>query len=165
MATGYAGDRPTGIIQQYTGHNGMKKRTCKANTLIELVVLLGIVGTVGAFAYPRYAKLESNIHRTLVRNLGNNVQSSALVAHVIWRAQNEPESIEIMERSIDMRNGFPATSSIDDVLVNYGGFEYSEAAIANFRKIDASSPASCRVAYAEAAEGASPVVRVFTNGC
>lgn len=141
------------------------RSTCKAYTLIELAVLIGILGTVGALAYPRYVVLETNVNRALVRNLGNNIQSTAMVAHFLWLAQDEPDTVVMLDRSVGMTNGYPDHSSIDDALMNYSGFEFTAANIAQFKKIDAKSPASCKIAYAAAAQSATPLVRIFTNGC
>lgn len=141
------------------------KRAAKGFAATELAVLIGILGIVGGYAYPRYVALEAEVQRSLVWNLGSNIRSSAHMAHFQWLALGRPASIEFEGRSIAMVNGYPDETSIDDTLTDLSGFEVDTDAIANFRKIDASTPDSCMVGYANATVDALPTIRVITSGC
>lgn len=142
----------------------MKKRS-SGHTATDLAVLLGILGILAAFAYPRYETLRAETRKALVRSLGSNVQVSAQVAHLTWIIQDQPSTIDYNNNTIMMLNGYPDEASIDDTLASFAGFEYLVGAIANFRKIDAAEPDACAVSYAEANSISGPSIDILTSGC
>lgn len=141
------------------------RNAVKGYTLTDLAILVGILGIMTSFAYPRYAALKSETKKALVRSLGNNVHVSAQVTHLLWITEDEPATIVMDNRNIDMVNGYPDQASIDDALANFSGFQFENAVTARFTKIDAPVPNACMVSYADAALGASPSIDVLVSGC
>ncbi len=140
-------------------------KSIRGFTIIELVVVISILGIMAAFAYPRFAMIETEARKALVTSLGGSVNSAATQAHLLWVLQGKPATIDMEGETITMLNGYPNEASIDNTLMDYSGFQYQNAAIARFRRQDAPQPNICMVTYADAVAPARPAVTAFTSGC
>ena len=80
-------------------------------------------------------------------------------------ARGGPATITMEGQTITMLNGYPNEESIDNTLQDYTGFQYIDAVVAKFRRLDAPAPESCIVTYADAVVGSPPVITVITTGC
>jgi MSHA pilin protein MshA len=134
-------------------------------TLMELVVVISCIGVLAAFAYPRFAAVEVEARKALVTSLGGSVSASATQAHLMWILKSKPATTDMEGQTITIVNGYPDEGSIDNTLMDYGGFQYQNAATARFRRQDATQPNNCMVTYADAVGGARPAVTAFTSGC
>ncbi|MDX1406254.1 MAG: prepilin-type N-terminal cleavage/methylation domain-containing protein [Woeseiaceae bacterium] len=134
-------------------------------TLIELIVLIGIIAILAAIAFPRYVMLEVEARKALVLSLGGSVNSAASQAHYMWILQGQPAVISMEDQSINMVNGYPDEASIDNTLMDYTGFQFNNSKVARFRKVGAPAPNTCMVTYEDAVGGNRPAVTVYTSGC
>lgn len=138
-------------------------------TIIELIVVITLLGILAVFAVPRYASLEVEARSAEITALGGSLRSSAALAHAVWLAQGQPDTVTLEGRVIDMDNGYPSESAIDETLESIDGFLYDDSASPGvFSKTDNSfSPIpSCTVTYGAApARGAAPAIHVDTSGC
>lgn len=144
---------------------GQVHREASGFTLIELIVLIGILAIMAAYAYPRFALIEAQTRKALVQSLGGSVTSSAQQAHYLWILKGRPATITMEGQTITMLNGYPDEASIDNTLMDYTGFQFQDIGVARFRRQDAWQPNNCMVTYDEAAPGARPAVVIYTFGC
>lgn len=138
-------------------------------TLIELIVVITILGILAAFAVPRFATLEVEARSAAATALAGSLRANVALAHALWVAQEEPESVVIEGRVIAMSFGYPSNAAIDDTLASLEGFVYlDEASGGLFSKTDGDARAipSCAVHYvAAAAHGTAPAITLDTAGC
>jgi MSHA pilin protein MshA len=140
-------------------------RPVRGFTIIELVVVVTIIAILAAFAFPRFAMVETEARKALVTSLGGSVHSAATQAHLAWTLRGKPATIDMEGQTITITNGYPAEASIDDTMMDYSGFQFQNAAVARFRRQDAPQPNTCMVTYAEAVAGFRPAVTAYTSGC
>ncbi len=134
-------------------------------TFIELVVVIIILGILAAFAFPRFASLDAEARKAAVEALGRSVRDATARARAQALARGGPATITMEGQTITMLNGYPDETSIDNTLQDYTGFQFNNAVVARFRRLDAPAPNTCMVTYADAVAGASPVITVDTTGC
>jgi len=138
-------------------------------TLIELIVVITILGILAAFAVPRFATLEVEARSAAATALAGSLRANVALAHALWVAQEEPETVVIEGRAIAISNGYPSSTTIDDTLVSLEGFVYQyDIAGGLFSKTDGSSRAipNCAVSYSVAASpGTVPGITLDTAGC
>lgn len=140
-------------------------------TLIELVVVITILAILAAFAVPRFASLEVEARSASTTALGGSVRSAAALAHALWLAQGQPQTVSMEGHTITIVNGYPDESSIDDALASIEGFIFDDAVSPSlFAKSNGGSPPSpvsdCQVTYeAAAVPGAAPDIQVKLTGC
>ncbi len=145
-------------------HRNLKHSTCGI-TLIDVVVLLGMLAIAAAYATPRFITLETEARKALVKSMGVAVNSAAQQAHFQWLLKGRPPTIVMQGLTVTLDNGFPDRDGIDDALMDYTGFEYKRSGFVRFRKLGAPAPNTCMVRYDEADPGKRPAVTVFTSGC
>ena len=139
-------------------------------TLIELVVVVTILGILAAFAVPRFAQLEGQARVAATQALAGSIRSGASLSHALWLAQSNPASTSVTLEGapITMVNGYPASSSIDDTLVEFTGFAFTTpGASAVFTKQSSTGAAiaNCFVTYTPAPVNGAPNVVATTGGC
>ena len=136
-------------------------------TLIELVVVITILGILAAFAFPRFASLEVEAREAAVNGLGGSIRSATALAHGLSLAQGGPATITMEGQTITMVNGYPDEGTIDDTLMDFTGFTYTDSApIATFTKDGAATPANCGVTFVESASaGSPPTITVDVSAC
>lgn len=144
----------------------MKSYKQQGFTLIELVVVIALLGILAAFAIPRFASLESEARVATTQGLSGSVRSASAMAHGLFLATgSDPVTME--GASIDITNGYPAASAIQNTLADTTGFTVAvSGTTATFTKDGAATPANCVVTYDEAASAnAPPTITVTTTGC
>ncbi len=135
-------------------------------TLIELIVVLGILSIAAALAYPRFIMIEEEARVALVESLGGSVSSAASQAHYLWLLQGKPGTIAMEGETITMLNGYPNDASIDNTLMDYSGFQFrTNPKPVRFRRTDATQPNNCAVFYVQAPAGQRPSTTIETSGC
>jgi MSHA pilin protein MshA len=112
-------------------------------TWIELVVVIVILGILASFAVPRFAALDKQAGIEARDALAGGVRSGAALAHAMWLAQNQPESVTMEGKVIAISNGYPDRASINLTLQGYTGFTYA-AGTGVFARV---APATCTVTY------------------
>jgi MSHA pilin protein MshA len=156
--------RPALNQQQYTRGFDMNKAV-SGFTLIEMVVVIVILGILAAFAYPRFASLDAEARKAAVEALGGSIRDATARARAQALARGGPATITMEGQTITMLNGYPDETSIDDTLLDFTGFQFNNAVVARFRRLDAPAPNTCMVTYADAVAGSPPVIAVLTTGC
>jgi MSHA pilin protein MshA len=138
-------------------------------SLIELVVIITILGILAAFAVPRFESLEVEARSAATAALGGDLRSGAALAHAMWLAQGQPESVTVNGQTIAMANGYPTVAAIDGTIASLDGFLLDASGSPGvFAKTDdGTTPVGdCFVSYAaSAALGAAPTITVDTSGC
>lgn len=138
-------------------------------TVLELVVIITILGILAAFAVPRFDSLEVEARSGATTALGGSLRSSAALAHALWLAQGQPESVDMEGHVVTMANGYPNIATIDDTLADIDGFVYDDTGSTGVfsKSNDGVKPiANCNVSYmAATAPGAAPSITVDTSGC
>ncbi len=133
-------------------------------TLVELVVVITILGIMAAFAFPRFAALQTEARVATVDGLAGSIRSAVTLAYTLDRATGVTGTVTMEGNTITMANGYPNLATIDDTLTEYSGFTYT-AATGVFTKDGATTPADCSVDYNEAGAIGRPTIVVTTFGC
>jgi len=138
-------------------------------TLIELIVVITILGILAAFAVPRFATVEVEARSAAATALAGSLRANVALAHALWVAEDQPETVVIEGRAIAMSFGYPTNAAIDDTLASLEGFVYLDATTGGmFAKTGADARAipNCAVHYAAAAaHGTAPAITLDTAGC
>ena len=133
-------------------------------TLIELVVVITILGILAAFAFPRFAALEIEAREAVTEGLAGSVRSAYSLAHGLSLAQGTPATVSMEGQTINMVNGYPSLSTIDDTLVDFTGWTFAPGT-GIFTKDGALTPANCSVDYDEAGAGGAPTLTLDITAC
>ena len=140
-------------------------KAVKGFTLIELVVVITILGILAAFAFPRFAALETEARAATVDGLGGSIRSATALAHSMSLVQDSPATITMEGQVITMTNGYPDADDIELTLSDYTGFTLAGTAPVSFGPTGAASTANCQVNYTEAGVGGQPTIAVDSSDC
>ena len=136
----------------------------KGFTLIELVVVITILGILAAFAFPRFAALETEARAATVDGLGGTLRAASALAHSLFLVTSvSPVTME--GQAINLTNGYPDTQDIELTLTDYTGFTITAGATLSFSPDGATATATCHVRYTEAAAGNTPTIAVDSSDC
>ncbi len=139
----------------------------KGFTLIELVVVITILGILAAFAFPRFAALESEARRATVEGLEGSLRSAAVLAHSLDLV-NGAAAVVMEGNTIAMVEQYPAGSAlgIELTLVDLTGFTPAHALGVSTFERDGGTATTCTVTYTEpVAAGDAPVIGSVITGC
>lgn len=138
-------------------------------TLIELIVVLVILGILAATAAPLFVNLRQDANRAVLQGLVGSVRSAATLVNARFLIANT-DPVDIGNGvTVDVVNGFPAATAtgLQNALQLSGG-DFTVAITGTTVTIDvnsATTPASCRVTYTEAAVNAVPGIAFTETGC
>jgi len=132
-------------------------------TFTELLTVVTAMAMMAAVAVPRYAMLNSDSRGQSVRSLAANVKSSASLSHKVWKATGQPMRMTLDGRSVDMRFGYPTDSSIAEIVVTSGEFEFAEG---YWKHRESVAGQGCAVLYIPPPNpDAEATVISYTDGC
>jgi prepilin-type N-terminal cleavage/methylation domain-containing protein len=132
-------------------------------TFTELLTAVTVMAMMAAVAVPRYAAINSDTRSQSVRFLAANVQSSATLSRKVWQATGQPMRLKLDGQTIDMRFGYPTESSIEDLVVMSGEFEFTGG---YWKHRDSESGQGCAVLYIPPPNpNADASVITYTDGC
>ena len=135
-------------------------------TLIELIIVIVILGILGALIVPRFASFDTQARLASINALQGAVWSAASIAHaqaVIDNQTGATGSVTIEGQAVALVNGYPSAVGIENAVSNMSGFTYDPATgIFNF----ANNRDNCFLTYTEsAAANTIPRIEPTTTGC
>lgn len=143
----------------------MKKQ--QGFTMIELIIVIVILGILGALIVPRFASFDSQARLSSIRSLQGALWSAASIAHsqaLIDNQTGATGTITLEGQSINMVYGYPATAAggIDVAVSTMTGFTYA-GGVFNFSP---TARTNCTVTYAQpTAANTLPSITSTTTGC
>ncbi len=148
-------------------------------TLIELIVVLVILGILAATAAPLFVDIKKDANKAVIQGVEAAIRSGSTMVHAKALIQSVSNGTVDMNgdgdtadaEDVAVVNGYPSSEDLDKVLQfsstgASGDFTITEAAAATTVDANkATTPATCRVTYNEAAANAAPVVTSVYTGC
>ena len=142
-------------------------------TLIELIVVILILGIIGAIAAPRFMDLTSQARSASLNGLRGAVLSAAALANALQVAQGLSANafISVEGQNVTMLNRYPdGTANGIERAIRADAVAYTTAAaggVYTWTAAGATTPATCRFTYTAATATAPAVVSasVTAGGC
>jgi hypothetical protein len=107
--------------------------------------------------------MNSDSRSQAVRSLAANVKSSAQLSNRLWKATGQPRRMTLDGRSVDMRFGYPTETSISDIVVMSGEFEFADG---YWKHSGSDGGQGCAVLYIPPPDpDADLTVLSYTAGC
>ena len=139
----------------------------KGFTMIELIIVIVILGILGALVVPRFASFDTQARLSSVRSLQGALWSAASIAHaqaIIDGQTGATGTVTLEGQAISLVYGYPATAAggVDVAVSTMTGFSYA-AGVFDFAP---TARANCKVTYAQpAAANTIPTITTTTTGC
>lgn len=142
-------------------------------TLIELIVVILILGIIGAIAAPRFMDLTSQARAASLNGLRGAVLSAAALANALQIAQNVTAgaSITVEGSTVSMVNRYPdgsATGIERAIRADTAAFQTAAAGgVYTWTAQGATTAATCQFTYTAAGAGSAPAISaaVTAAGC
>lgn len=113
-------------------------------TLLELTAVITIVGTLSAFALPRYADTMRSARVAKMEIARRAVSESAQIWHLKWMLAGSPAAPTVLDKVPMNAAGYPTSAGI---LIAAGLADNYDTRVAGIIAADAQHPA-CSLAYA-----------------
>jgi MSHA pilin protein MshA len=139
----------------------------KGFTLIELIIVIVILGILGALIVPRFATFDSQARLSSIRALQGAVWSAASIAHsqaIITNQTGATGTVTLEGQTVNLVFGYPATAAggIDVAMSSTHGFSYN-AGTFNFAP---TARTNCSLTYAQpTAADTVPTITPTLTGC
>jgi len=146
----------------------MNKAKEQGFTLIELVIVIVILGILAASALPKFVDLSEDARKASIEGLAGSVRSASAMAHakaIVSKQSGATGTISVEGTTINMVNGYPAASSLMDLIADTSGYVISAASGEITIDNGAATPATCKVVYSDAVAGTSPSIILTTSNC
>jgi MSHA pilin protein MshA len=145
-------------------------------TLIELVIVIVILGILGAVAAPKFLNLQGDAYGANLNSLKNTMESAATLANTKAMLAGKDEgnkTITIDGQDTALVWGFPAATSAGILTVleinasDAEGSDYVYVTGTPFKIYPSAraSNATCLVQYTAATSVARPIIAVTDSGC
>ncbi|MGP7733677.1 pilus assembly FimT family protein [Oceanimonas smirnovii] len=155
---------------------GNKMKRAAGFTLIELVIVIVILGILGAVAAPRFINLQGDAYEANVKALKGSIQSAMTLANakaIIDGADGETGTVTIDGKDVTFAYGFPTgdtagiLSMLQDDLDSYTVTGDDDATTAIVIKPEArnGNDVECQVTYTPATSAAAAKVEAKADDC
>lgn len=138
-------------------------------TMIELVMVIAILGTLAAFALPKFADLSGNAKTAAGNGAIAAVRSAAAVAHAYALATGTTSGDITMDNvTVTLVNGYPSGDNADTGTIctaaDLQGFTCTDDNGATATTTVTLTGTSCTFTYREATSSVAPVISAL-SGC
>lgn len=140
----------------------------KGFTMIELIIVIVILGILGALIIPRFAAFDTRARTSSMTSLHGAVWSAASIVHaqsvLDGTADLATSTATVEGQSVNIVYGYPATAAggINVSLSSMQGFSYAGGQF----DFTPTARANCNVTYAQpTAVNTLPTITLTTSGC
>ncbi len=141
-------------------------------TLIELILVIVMLGTLAAFALPRFADLGRDARIASVEGAAASIRSAAAVAHAAWLVRNNV-ILDLEGTMVGIAaGGYPQAPNpgiIAAAGIDASNFQVVRSSAGSSTvtvlPLDVASTANCFVRYNLANSATAPTISVQTGGC
>ena len=141
-------------------------------TLIELIMVIVILGILGATAIPKFADLKTDARLSALEGLKGAMDAAGAIAHGVQQAKGYASgtAVTIAGNNVSMVNGYPASGVggiMNAIDISSGKYVWDGAyGVAMSGTIVSGVVAACAVSYVEAQIDGTPARTILdTSGC
>ncbi len=143
----------------------------KGFSIIELVIVIVIIGTLSAFAIPKYIEIRSDARVASIQTAFGAIKAASAMVHALYLAPGgTPTSVTMDNISINIGAGTQYGDSASMAAaagITFGAlpgnyYALSASAPLVISIINATTPGNCAVSYVN---GNPPAISIVTTGC
>jgi MSHA pilin protein MshA len=136
-------------------------------TLIELIMVIVILGILGATALPKFADMKTDARLSALEGLKGAMDAAGVITHGVQQSKGYASgtNVTVAGQAISMVHGYPtanASGIVAAVDLSSGKYVWNAASGITISGV----VGNCAVSYVEAtAEGLAPVTTLVTTDC